>query len=512
VADSSVRTVAPAPVSSARPGHGSRRSVRDRLPIMAACIGAGLLMAFSLPPWGWWPLLFVGIFCLDRLIAGQPAASRFWRGWLVAAAWLFPGMGWMVFMSAPGWGVAVAVYSAYFGAACAIAPASRWRWVVLPGSIALAEVLRWAWPFGGVPLASFAISQAVSPFAFVVRVGGAPLLVMLAVTVGVVLAAAWERAWTAVGVGVAAIAVVIAFASVAPRGNDTGTLDVALVQGGGPQGTRASNTDERVVFERHLEATGDVALPVDLVVWPENVVHVEGPVGETTEGAELAELARSLGGATLAVGVIEGDGADHFHNSQVAYDETGAEIDRYEKVRRVPFGEWMPLRELLDAIGAPTDLVPRDAAVGASPATLDTPAGRLGVVISWEVFFGGRARDAIGNGGTVLLNPTNGASYNGTILQTQQINASRLRALETGRWVAQVAPTGFTAFLDDEGNLLQRSGVSERRVLQTTVTTRSGDTLYVRWGDPPVVALALLLVAIGLIGDRARASRSLARR
>jgi apolipoprotein N-acyltransferase len=315
-----------------------------------------------------------------------------------------------------------------------------------------------------------------------------------------------------VAVGAAAVAIVIAFAAVAPRGHSTGTLEVALVQGGGPQGTRASDTDERVVFERHLEATGDVALPVDLVVWPENVVHVEGPVGETTEGAELAELARSLGGATLAVGGSEGDGADHFHNSQVAYDETGAEIDRYEKVRRVPFGEWMPLREVLDAIGAPTDLVPRDAAVGESPATLDTPAGRLGVVISWEVFFGGRARDAIGNEGTVLLNPTNGASYNGTILQTQQINASRLRALETGRWVAQVAPTGFSAFLDDEGNLLQRSGISEQRVLQTTVTTRSGHTLYVRWGDPPVVALALLLVAIGLIGDRARASRSLARR
>lgn len=506
---SSVRVDAPEAAPSTRP---PRRSLRARLPILAACLGTGLLMTFSLPPWGWWPLLLVGVFCLDRLLAGQPAASRFWRGWFVAAAWLFPGMGWMVFLSAPGWVVACAVYSAYFGAACAVAPASRWRWVVLPGSIALAEVLRWAWPFGGVPLASFAISQAVSPIAFVVRVGGAPLLVMLAVAVGVVLSAAWERAWKAVGIGAALIVLVIGGAAVAPRGNAAGTLDVALVQGGGPQGTRASDTDERVVFERHLEATSDVALPVDLVVWPENVVHVEGPVGETREGAELAALARSLGGATLSVGVIEGDGDDHFHNSQIAYDETGVEIDRFEKVRRVPFGEWMPLRRLLTAIGAPTDLVPRDAVAGESPATLDTPAGRLGVVISWEVFFGGRARDAIGHGGAVLLNPTNGASYDGTILQTQQINASRLRALETGRWVAQVAPTGFSAFIDDEGNLLQRSGVSERRVLQAKMTTRSGETLYVRWGDRPVVAFALLLVAIGLIGDRARASRSPARR
>ncbi len=122
------------------------------------------------------------------------------------------------------------------------------------------------------------------------------------------------------------------------------------------------------------------------------------------------------------------------------------------------------------------------------------------------------ARDAIGHGGEILLNPTNGASYTGTLLQTQQINASRLRALETGRWVAQVAPTGYTAFIDDSGHLLQRSRISESKVLQMDVRKRAGDTIYVRIGDRAVVALALLLIAIGLIGDRARASRSQARR
>ncbi len=202
-------------------------------------------------------------------------------------------------------------------------------------------------------------------------------------------------------------------------------MDIALVQGGGPQGTRARDTSSRVVFDRHLEATGEVKLPVDLVVWPEDTVHVEAPIGTTSEGAELAALARQLG-TTLSVGVIEGDGPDDRYNSQLAYDSAGNEVARYTKVRRVPFGEWMPLRGFLTAIGAPTDLVPRDDVPGTGPAILDTPAGRLGVVISWEVFFGGRARDAIGHGGTVLLNPTNGASYNGTILQTQQIASSRL--------------------------------------------------------------------------------------
>ena len=102
---------------------------------------------------------------------------------------------------------------------------------------------------------------------------------------------------------------------------------------------------------------------------------------------------------------------------------------------------------------------------------LDLPSGdRLAVMISWEVFFGGRARDGVSHGGTLLLNPTNGSSYTGTILQTQQVASSRLRALENGRWVAQVAPTGFSAFVTPSGDVLERTGISEQAVRYHTVT------------------------------------------
>ncbi len=162
---------------------------------------------------------------------------------------------------------------------------------------------------------------------------------ILVVAIGVMLSAAWERAWKALAVGASLIAVVIGAAAVAPRGHDTGSINVALVQGGGTAGNARRRLDPRIVFERQLDATlTSVKQPVDLVVWPENVVHVEGPVANTEEGAELAELARTLG-ATLSVGVIEGAGDDHFHNSQIAYDADGNLVARYEKVRRVPFGE-----------------------------------------------------------------------------------------------------------------------------------------------------------------------------
>ncbi|MFN5605876.1 MAG: apolipoprotein N-acyltransferase, partial [Actinomycetes bacterium] len=174
---------------------------------------------------------------------------------------------------------------------------------------------------------------------------------------------------------------------------------------------------------------------------------------------------------------------------------------RYDKVRRVPFGEYMPMRGLLRSLGAPVDQVPRDAVAGTTPAVLDfrTDVGdeRTAVVISWEVFFGGRAREGVALGAGFIINPTNGSSYTWTVLQSQQVASSRLRAIETGRWVVQVAPTGFSAFVSPTGDVFARTGVSERAVISRDIAVRTGDTVYVRLGDKPwIVALAVVLLGV----------------
>src|SRR5262245_18539216 len=100
-----------------------------------AAVGAGALVALSLPPWGWWPLAFVGIAILDHLVAGRRARTRFFRTWLFGVAWFGPGMAWMWYLSAPGYVVAVIAYAGYLGLAAAIAPAGRWRWLGLPAAL-----------------------------------------------------------------------------------------------------------------------------------------------------------------------------------------------------------------------------------------------------------------------------------------------------------------------------------------------------------------------------------------
>jgi apolipoprotein N-acyltransferase len=465
-------------------------------------LAGGLLVALALPPWGWWPLAFIGIAVFELAVGERPSRRRrFLLGFVFAFAWLATGMAWMWQLTAPGYLAATTVYALYHAVAELATPVGRWSTIARPFAHTLAEALRFVWPFGGVPLASLGIAEATAPIAGVVRVGGVVLLTWVVFQVGIALGALIRRLRDPTAevrlpaAGLLAAAAVVVLSLVAPRGRGTGQfLDIAAIQGGGEQGTSADDVPSEVVTERHLEATRsiDPDRELDLVLWPENVVDVHEFAGSPELDAVAGEAARL--GVPIAVGITEDvpTKPNRFTNAEVIVTPDGDVTSRYDKVRRVPFGEYVPLRWLLDALGAPVDEVPHDAVAGTKPAILDLPDGtRLGVVISWEVFFGGRVRDGVGEGAGVVLNPTNGASYSGTIVQTQQIASSRLRALETDRWVVQAAPTGFSAFVTPDGDVIDRTSVSERAVIRHAVELRRGETWYTRLGDRPVIFLMM---------------------
>ena len=460
-------------------------------------VAAGLLIALSLPPWGWWPLAFGGLALLDRLLAGASARQRLGRGFVVGLALFIPTISWITQLTFPGYLVATLVFAVFLGVVALAVPPHDGRRVALVGAWVLGESLRSAWPFGGVPLSLLAVGQVAGPLATVARVGGVLLIGLATVAVGTAVSALFtaERRAAAVALGAAVLLLVLSI--VAPQGDPTGeTIDIAYVQGGGPQGTRAINTDERKVFERHLEASQQVPPGLDLVLWPEDVVDTDGPVQEADEGGELEQLAADLD-TTLVVGTVEGVSDTEFRNSSQVVTSDGEWIDRYVKVQRVPFGEFVPFRSFIEKV-APDTLASRDATVSTESGLLTTPVAELATVISWEVFFGHRARSGVAAGGELLYNPTNGATYTGTLVQTQQVASTRLRAIETGRWAVQVSPTGFSAFVSPTGEVLQRSGQVDARVeVRRDVPLRSGETIYVRWGDLPSRVLAVALVALG---------------
>jgi apolipoprotein N-acyltransferase len=465
-------------------------------------IAAGLFLAASMPPWGFWPLAFVGVALLDRLLADTAWKSRLWRGALVGWTLFIPTILWMTQLTAPGYVIAVVFFGALVGAFCIIVPPNAGRALGLVGAWVLCESLRTAWPFGGVPLSLLAVGQVAGPLASVARVGGVLGIAAVTVAIGVALSAAFARHYRkAATLGLVALAV-IGISLVAPNGQDTGeTLDIAFVQGGGPQGTRAINTDRREVFERHLEASEEVPEDMDLVLWPENVVDTDFDVQDAKEGQELRALARRLG-APLSVGTVEGVDEDNFRNSQQMLDADGNWGDRYVKVQRVPFGEWVPFRSLIEKV-APDTLAERDATTSNQPGLLRAGDTKIATAISWEVFFAHRVRSGVLEGGELVYNPTNGSTYTGTFVQTQQVASSRLRAIESGRWLVQVAPTGFSAYISPTGEVFQRTGTSERAVeVRRDVPLRDGLTWYTRFGDFPMRLAAVVLIAIGWALDR----------
>ena len=323
------------------------------MPRAALALGGGFLVALSLPPWGWWPLAVVGVVVFELALGPAPRRrDGFWRGFAFGGAWLAMGTGWMWQLTVPGYIAAAIVFASFHGLAELAAPTGRWRVIGRPAAHTLAEAVRFSFPFGGVPLASLGIAQVAGPLAGVVRVGGVILLTWVVLQLGFALGAlVGDRDRLFVAAAGAALAVPL-LAAVAPRGTGTGVLlDVAAVQGGGEQGTSALDVDSSVVTARHLEATRTIEPDdsLDLVVWPENVIDVED-FATSEELADVAAEAARLG-VPIAVGVTEDvpGRPGRVTNAQVVVTPEGEVTSRYDKVRRVPFGEYVPLRGLLDA-------------------------------------------------------------------------------------------------------------------------------------------------------------------
>ena len=489
----------------------------------ALSLFAGVLVAAGLPPIGWWPTIFIGIACyfIAAESTGRGARQQFFVATLFAWGWMAPAMGWMWHLVPGGFVIAPLLFSVWHGLAAVatvrLTPLNRsstlLRLSVRAALHALVECLRVVTPFGGVPLAGLALGVADTRLANLVRLVGPLGLSLWILVVSALAASVWLQRHNLKLVSlrptIAVLFVVVLvqiLGFVSPHGRDTReTLRIAVVQGGGPQGVLAINSNPRDVTVRHLEATRllDADDHIDLVVWPENAIDVEDFSTSRVRDEIVTEANRI--GALFAVGVTE-DAGENFTNAQIVVDRNGNELSRYDKVRRVPYGEYVPLRSLLESLGAPVNRIPRDAVAGTKRAVIEVPRDTgdvmLAVAISWEVFFSGRVDDGVSLGGQIVLNPTNGSSYTGEILQQQQVATSQLRAIESGRFVVQAATTGYSLFVDPDGRVLQRIPVGKQAVVYQDIPLREGRTPYSYLGD-----MSIAVALFGFLGLAARRLR-----
>ncbi|MGH9297255.1 MAG: apolipoprotein N-acyltransferase, partial [Acidimicrobiales bacterium] len=287
----------------------------------------------------------------------------------------------------------------------------------------------------------------------------------------------------------------------------TQSLRVAIVQGGGKRGLNQLQVPPIEVYEAAVHETRQVRAPVQLILWPEDVVALgTTPFAGSPEERSLAAIAHRYN-ATLVAGVTEDVGTSRFRNEVVAFGPSGRLVATFEKRHRVPFGEYIPLRSFFSHLANLAD-VPRDAIPGTGTGMIATPAGRLAVLVSYEVFFASRGRGGVSAGGRLIVVPTNTSSYSNDQAPSQEIAASRLQALEEGRYVLQAAPTGYSAVIAPSGAVLQRSGLASPAEIEARVELLSADTPYEQGGDLPVLGLALLALVGGWLASETVRRRS----
>jgi apolipoprotein N-acyltransferase len=478
--------------------------------VAAPSVAAGILLALSLPPFGWWPLGPLGAGLLYWRLGGLRVRTRVWSGWLAGLGCYVIGLAWARAFNWYGAVVLIVVEALFFAAAAVLTPPRRGRAPAFVAACTLAEALRMTWPFGGLPLGGVFLGQARGPLVQLARLGG-PLLVTAGVwAAGVAVATLaswwWGRRHGAGGpspVGVVVVtcgivALAVAGALAPDGGAPVRALRVALVQGGGQRGLSKEQVSPTTVYEAQVAATDGVASVhpgPELVLWPEDVVALDGPLAGSPEALLLSRLARELG-TTLVVGVTEPASPTTFRNEIVAWGPHGHIVGMFEKVHRVPFGEYVPDRSffshLADLSGVATDAVP-----GHGTGLMRTPAGPLGLLVSFEVFYAGRSHASVRAGAELLAVPTNTSSYNTSQVPAQEISAAVVQAVETGRDLVQAAPTGYSTVVTNRGVVVTRSTLGRRQVLMATVALRRGMTPYDRWGDLPVLILSAVALAAG---------------
>ncbi len=391
------------------------------------------------------------------------------------------------------------------------------------------DTLRGVVPWGGFPWGTLAFASVDTPLAPTVAVIGTAGTSFVVALLGAGLAwavlAARERPVAALGVpvGIAAAAVLGGMLAQLGPWHDTvseavtdevtetegeadgvRTVRVAAVQGNVPGEGMDAFAERRAVLDNHVRETHRLADRVragstprpDLVLWPENSTDID-PFGDPTVYADIQGAVDAVGVPVLVGGMIQGEEAGDVENQSIAWLPRSGPADHYSKRHPVPFGEYIPMRDMLAEYIERLDQIPRDMVPGPSPGNLEVAGVDLGVVICFEVAYDGLVRDVVRGGAELLVVPTNNATYMGTGQVDQQFAISRLRALETDRHVAVVATNGLSGLVAPDGQVVERVPVRSTGVWEATIALSDTTTPAMRWS--PVIRWGLAVVAVAAV-------------
>ncbi|GMM92066.1 apolipoprotein N-acyltransferase [Qipengyuania sp. MTN3-11] len=506
-------------------------------------IGCGLLAACGFPPLHLWPLALVGVAGLVWLVWQSTGwREAFLRGWLFGVAhftftnnWIATAFTYQAEMPALlGWAAVplLSLYLAVFpAAAAALARGMRSDARLLPFGLALgaawiaAEWVR-SWLFTGYAWGPLSL-MLLGPFdrpgaARLLPLAGTYALSGLAVVLAsLLLWAALRRRW----LPLAGLAALITAAMYWPAGApEEGTLRFTLVQ----PDLRQEVLNDPTKFEEQFLTIARLSLPrrdangPRLVLWPESAVpdylepgYPQRYYDQMTAGGDpgfaRTRIGRVIGeDSLLLTGVVHleieevagYERATGARNSVSAIYPDGALGPSYSKAHLVPYGEYLPMRALLEPLGfsrlvaGTLDFIP-----GPGPETLDLgPWGRAGMQICYEIVFSGEVADRE-NRPDYIFNPSNDGWF-GAFGPPQHLAQARMRAIEEGLPVLRATTTGISAVIDARG--VVRSHIAMRRAdrIDGLVPPAAPPTWFARLGHWLTLVWGIALIAASLVARR----------
>jgi apolipoprotein N-acyltransferase len=285
-----------------------------------------------------------------------------------------------------------------------------------------------------------------------------------------------------------------------------GSVRVALVQPGIVHRVEPRfRASERLSLD--LAARPASGAAADLVVWGESSVGRD-PTANPGDVARLAAVARAAGGPVLA-NVDARRGGGGIYKSALLVGPGGA-VGSYDKMRLVPFGEYVPLRPLLGWVTRLTDAADVDRHRGTRLVVLPARLVSIGPLICFESAFPDLARNLATRGADLLVVQTADTTFQGSWGPQQHASLAAVRAVESGRPVVQAAISGVSAAFDARGRRLAWRPTSWRGATVVEVPLSRERTPYDRTGDWLPLFCWLVLAAAAAVALGRRRGRSTA--
>lgn len=520
-------------------------SRKTRLLHYAGVLLAGIMLWAAFPELNWWILSYPAIAILVGVLDNVGMHRATWYGFCFGLAFFIPHLEWAYTASKMvGAWLALAgiesLFIAIFGwlfAATRVWPKARTWWgEALTAAIlwVAVEELRSRIPFGGFPWGKLAYGQVDSPLVSLAPYGGEVLVGFIIVVIAVLGWKAFQWGKLAVPLwrfrvvsGVLALLLlVLPVLSRLENAQENGSLTVALVQGNVEIPSEETFAIPHQVTGNHaretIEFSETITTSPDLVVWGENSLDLD-PLKDAKTAELVQQAVDSIDAPTLVGWVgFDDDGRynwiSFWYPNEQENHASGLDGAKYGKQHPVPWGEYVPLRELTEKL-APAitkkigvDMVPVENESYLEVTLQDGRKIPVAAGICFEVAYESIMAQGVNAGGQLIVVPTNNSQFEYSSESAQQLQMLRFRAAEYSRSAIQVSTNGISGIIRPDGSIMASTDKQEAASLSWHLPLRVKVTWAARLGQIPAYLFIGGGVAFGLAGLAAQISAARQRR